>query len=59
MTTRTYVLGIHKKIPNHKNNYHTAIRDKNSEKPTKYQFFGGGKALLFSSDELVPYVPFV
>jgi hypothetical protein len=26
-----------------------------AEKSTSYQFYGGGKALLFSSDELLPY----
>ena len=26
-----------------------------AEKSTRYQFYGGGKALLFSSDELLPY----
>ena len=44
-----------KTIPNHKNNYHAPIRGKNSEKPTRYQYFGGGKPLLFSLDESFPY----
>jgi hypothetical protein len=55
MTIRTYIPGIWKKNPNHRNNSHTPSKDKNSEKPTSHQFFGGGKALLFSSDELFPY----
>ena len=39
---------------NYKNNSHTHIRE-DTEKSTRFQFYGGGKALLFSSDELLPY----
>jgi hypothetical protein len=38
----------------YKNDSHTRIK-KPLEKSTRYQFLGGGKALLFSSDELLPY----
>ena len=38
-----------------RNNSHTHIREKDSEKSTRFHFYGGGKALLFSSDELQPY----
>jgi hypothetical protein len=31
------------------------IREEHSEKSNQFQFYGGGKALIFSSDELLPY----
>jgi hypothetical protein len=31
------------------------IKKELAEKSTRYQFLGGGKALLFSSDELLAY----
>ena len=34
---------------------HAPIKREYIEKSTRYQFQGGGKALLFSSDELFPY----
>jgi hypothetical protein len=37
------------------NNLYEHIKE-HTEKSTRYQFYGGGKALLFSSDELLPYV---
>src|SRR5882762_6630237 len=37
-----------------RNNSHTHIREKDSEKSTRFHFYGGGKALLFSY-ELQPY----
>jgi hypothetical protein len=33
-----------------KNGFHTPIKEENIDKSTKYQFHGGGKALLFSTD---------
>src|SRR5882762_11024715 len=41
-------------FPKSKNDSHTHIIE-HPEKSTRYQFYGGGKALLFSSDELLPY----
>src|SRR5258705_350577 len=38
-----------------KNDSHTHIKE-HTEKLTRYQFRAGGKVLLFSSDELLPYV---
>jgi hypothetical protein len=38
-----------------KNDSHTHIKE-HAEKLSRYQFHGGGKVLLFSSDELLPYV---
>ena len=35
--------------------HHAYIREKHTKKSTRYQFYGGGKALLFSSDELLAY----
>src|SRR5882762_5089620 len=40
---------------NHKNNSHTHIEEVDSQKSTTFQFYGGGKSLIFSSDELHPY----
>src|SRR6202167_1316827 len=40
---------------NQKNQFHTPTREGHTEKSTKYQFHGGGKALLFSAYELLPY----
>jgi len=40
---------------NYKNNSHTHIGEDNSQKSTTFQFYGGGKSLIFSSDELRPY----
>jgi hypothetical protein len=37
------------------NNLYKHIKE-HTKKSTRYQFDGGGKALLFSSDELLPYV---
>ena len=37
------------------NNSHSFIREDDSEKLTRFHFHGGGKALLFSSNELLPY----
>src|ERR1700727_3933414 len=39
----------------YRSNSYTHIKEELTEKSTRYQFFGGGKALLFSSDELLPY----
>ena len=39
----------------YRNNSYRHIKEELTEKSTRYQFFGGGKALLFSSDELLPY----
>src|ERR1700683_188373 len=39
----------------YRSNSYTHIKEELTEKSTGYQFFGGGKALLFSSDELLPY----
>jgi hypothetical protein len=41
-------------FPKSRNNSHTHIIE-HAEKSTRYQCYGGGKALLFSSDELLPY----
>src|ERR1700729_2088135 len=40
---------------NYKNNSHTHIGEDDSQKSTTFQFYGGGKSLIFSSDELCPY----
>ena len=40
---------------NSRNNSHSCIREDDSEKMTRFHFHGGGKALLFSSNELLPY----
>ena len=40
---------------NSRNNSHSFIREDDSEKLTRFHFHGGGKALLFSSNELLPY----
>jgi NAD-specific glutamate dehydrogenase len=40
---------------NYKNNSHTHIREEDSQKSTTFQFYSGGKSLIFSSDELCPY----
>src|ERR1700723_2490743 len=40
---------------NYKNNSHTCIGKDDSQKSTTFQFYGGGKFLIFSSDELRPY----
>ena len=40
----------------YRNGSHYAhIREEHTKKSTRYQFYGGGKALLFSSDELLSY----
>ena len=39
----------------YRSNFYTHIKEELTEKSTGYQYFGGGKALLFSSDELLPY----
>jgi hypothetical protein len=36
-------------------NSHTHIKEEYSDKSTRYHFYGAGKALIFSSDELHPY----
>ena len=40
---------------NYKNNSHTHIGEDDSQKSTTFQFYSGGKSLIFSSDELSPY----
>jgi hypothetical protein len=40
---------------NYKNHSHAHIKKGHTDNSTKYQFQGIGKALLFSSDELLPY----
>src|ERR1700733_6722537 len=42
-------------FPKYKNGSHAHIREEHTKKSTRYQFHGGGKALLFSSDELLSY----
>jgi len=42
-------------FPHYKNIFHAHIRDDHSNKLTRFHFCGGGKALIFSSDELHPY----
>ena len=44
-----------KNFSNYKNNSHTHIGEDDSQKSTTFQFYGGGKSLIFSSDELRPY----
>ena len=39
----------------YRSNSYTHIKEELTEKSTGYQFFGGGKTLLFSSDEPLPY----
>ena len=39
----------------YRNYSHAPIKEEYTEKSTRCQFHGGGKALLFSSDELIPY----
>jgi hypothetical protein len=39
----------------YRNDSHAPIKQEHIEKSTRCQFHGGGKALLFSSDELLPY----
>jgi hypothetical protein len=39
----------------YRNDSHTHIKEELAEKLTRDQIFGGGKALLFSSDEFLPY----
>ena len=39
---------------NYKNDF-SCTSQKHTDNSTKYQFHGSGKALLFSSDELLPY----
>jgi hypothetical protein len=41
-------------FPKSRNDSHTHIVE-HAEKSARYQFYGGGNALLFSSDELLPY----
>ena len=41
---------------NYKNNSHTHIGEDDSQKSTTFQFYGGGKSLIFSTDELCPYM---
>src|ERR1700691_6191245 len=40
---------------NYKSNSHTHVGEDDSQKSTTFQFYGGGKSLIFSSDELRPY----
>jgi hypothetical protein len=44
-----------KNCSNYKNHSHTHIREDDSQKSTTFQFYGGGKSLTFSSDDLRPY----
>ena len=39
----------------HKNVFHAPIEEEHNDKSTRCQFHGGGKALVFSSDELLTY----
>src|ERR1700677_3887880 len=43
-------------FPHYKNNFHTHIKEDHSKESNRFHFYGGGKALIFSSDELHPYV---
>jgi hypothetical protein len=43
-------------LKKHSNNSHTHIKEEHSDKSTRFHFYGGGKTLIFSSDELRPYV---
>ena len=42
-------------LKKYSNNSHTHIKEEFSDKSTRSHFYGGGKALLFSSDELLAY----
>ena len=42
-------------LKKYSNNSHTHTKEGCSEKSTRYHIYGGGKALIFSSDELHPY----
>src|ERR1700734_3764313 len=42
-------------FPRYKNDTHTHIKEEHTEISSRYQFHGGGKALLFSFNELIPY----
>ena len=42
-------------VSKYRNDSHAPITEEYTEKSTRCQFHGGGKALLFSSDELLPY----
>ena len=45
-----------KQISNYKINSHSHIKEYVSEESSRFHFYGGGKALIFSSDELCTYV---
>jgi hypothetical protein len=42
-------------LKKYSNNYHTHIKEECSDTSTGCHFYGGGKALIFSSDELHTY----
>ena len=44
-------------FPKYKISTYTHVVEEHTEKSSRYQFHGGGKALLFSFDELLPYAP--
>jgi hypothetical protein len=44
-----------KHFSKYRNDAHAPIKEECTETSTRCQFHGGGKALLFSSDELLPY----
>ena len=39
----------------YRNGFHAQIREEHSNISNQFHFYGGGKALIFSSDELLPY----
>src|SRR5882762_2500790 len=48
-------LALEFSFSNYKNNSHTHIGEDDPQKSTTFQFYGGGKSLIFSSHELCPY----
>jgi hypothetical protein len=44
-----------KLFSDYKCNSYQQVRDRNSNKSNRSHFYGGGKALIFASDELLPY----
>jgi hypothetical protein len=55
ITMSTCVFGTGIFFSNYKINSHTHIKEDQFEKSSRFNFYGGGKALIFSSDELRTY----
>jgi len=48
--------GHFRKYSDGRSNFHVPTSAKDCKKSNKFQFYGGGKPLIFSSDELLPYM---